>query len=344
MLRKLLVGSVLVAVAAACSDSTTGPENFDAPALQQKADQITAAFTNNAALLALSALTDVTAPFSAARTAVDLVPSAPMDRGTTTRLEGIAQSLLSFGSASPVALFPVDLLGKTFVYNTDSAKYIVDPQGTGAPTDGVRLILYAVDPVLHQPLLPLQSVGSLDLIDVSTASQDAVQIVATVGSVTYIDYTATAAVGTTSATLGAVGYVSNGTDRLDFNLSLGVTQASITVDYLLQAGGNSLRLLDVLSQTTETVTLTISDGTDTVVLSVTGTSNGWTGDIKINGAVAINISGTPNNPTFTKWDGTQLTSAEIAALVHVVTVIGDVFNTMDDLLGPALIVLALGNV
>ena len=149
--------------------------------------------------------------------------------------------------------------------------------------------------------------------------------------------------------------MSNGTDRLDFNLSLGVTQASITVDYLLQAGGNSLRLLDVLSQTTETVTLTISDGTDTVVLSVTGTSNGWTGDIKINGApasidienngaVAINISGTPNNPTFTKWDGTQLTSAEIAALVHVVTVIGDVFNTMDDLLGPALIVLALGNV
>jgi hypothetical protein len=342
MLRKLLVGATLVAVAGACSDAT-GPENFDAPALQQKADQITAAFTNNAALLALAAVTSGTAPFAAAQAAVDLVPRAPVDRATTTRLQGIAQSLLSFGSASPLALFPVDLLGKTFVYNPDSAKYVLDPQAVGAPADGVRLILYAVDPVLHQPLIPLQSVGTLDLIDVSNASQDAVEIVATVGSVTYIDYTASASVGTTSATLGAVGYVSNGTDRLDFNLSLAVTQTSITVDYLLEAGGNSLRLVDVLSQTTETVTLTIKDGTDTVVLSVTGTTSGWTGDIRINGAVAITIGGTPDNPTFTKWDGTQLSSAEIAALVHVVDVITAVFNTMDDLLGPALIVLALGN-
>lgn len=342
MLRKLLVGSALVAMAAACSDST-GPEDFDAPALQQKADQITAALSNNAALLALSAVTSATAPFAAAQTAVGLVPSAPIDRATTTRLQGIARSLLSLGSASPLALFPVDLLGKTFVYNPDSAQYVLDPAGVGAPANGVRLILYAVDPVLSQPLIPLQAVGYLDLKDVSNASQDAVEIVATIGSVTYIDYTASASVGTTSITLGALGYVSNGTNRLDFNLSLAVTQTSITVDYLLQAGGKSLELLDVLTQATENVTLTIDDGTDTVVLHVSGTTTGWTGDIRLNGAVAITIGGTPDSPTFTKWDGTALSDAEITALGHVVGVILNVFNTMDDLLGPALIVLALGN-
>jgi hypothetical protein len=234
MLRKLLVGSVLVAMATACGDST-GPEDFNAPAIQQQADQVLAAFTNNAALLALSALTTTSAPFAAARTAVGLLPGSPSDPSTAVRLQRLGQSLLSMGSASPLALFPVDLLGTTFVWNPDSAKYLPDPERTDAPTDGVRLALYAVNPVTHVPLVPLQEVGSLDVHDVSTPSSDAVQIVATVGTVTYLDYTASATVGTTSATLGAAGFLSNGTDELTFNLSLAVTQTSITLDYLLEA-------------------------------------------------------------------------------------------------------------
>ncbi len=343
MLRKLLVGSVLVAMAAACGDST-GPEDFNAPAIQQQADQVLAAFTNNAALLALSALTSTSTPFAAARTAVGLLPGSPTDPSTAVRLQRLGQSLLSLSSASPMALFPVDILAKTFVYNPDSAKYVVDPARTDAPTDGVRLVLYAVNPVSHVPLVPLQEVGNLDLHDVSTASADAIRIVATVGTVTYVDYTASASVGTTSATLGAAGYLSNGTDRLDFNLSLAVTQTSITVDYLMEAGDNSVRLVDVLTQDSENVTLTISDGNNTVVLHVSGTTTGWTGDIKYNGAVAVTIGGTPEAPTFTRWDGTALTTEEIQALGAIVGSILTVFNQMDVLLGPALIVLALGNV
>jgi hypothetical protein len=341
MLRKLLVGSVLVAMATACGDST-GPEDFNAPAIQQQADQVLAAFTNNAALLALSALTTTSAPFAAARTAVGLLPGSPSDPSTAVRLQRLGQSLLSMGSASPLALFPVDLLGTTFVWNPDSAKYLPDPERTDAPTDGVRLALYAVNPVTHVPLVPLQEVGSLDVHDVSTPSSDAVQIVATVGTVTYLDYTASATVGTTSATLGAAGFLSNGTDELTFNLSLAVTQTSITLDYLLEAGDNSVRLLDVLTQNSENVTLTISDGTNTVVLHVAGTTTGWTGDIRYNGAVAVTIGGTPEAPTFTRWDGTALTTAEITALGNIVGSILVVFNQMDVLLGPALIVLALG--
>jgi hypothetical protein len=340
MLRKLLVGSVLVAVAAACSDST-GPENFDAPALQQKADQITAAFTNNAALLALSALDSATAPpFAAAQTAVGLVPGAPMDPATTMRLRWIARSLASFGAASPLELFPPDLLGKTFVYNPDSAKYVLDPEAVGAPADGVRLILYAVDPVLKQPLIPLQPIGNLDLTDVSTSS-DAMRIVATVDTVTYLDYTATATAGTTT-TLGAAGFLSNGTDRLDFDLSL-VFANTFTLDYQLTSGGSSFRLVDTLTGTGEIVTVTIDDGTDTIALTVSGSANSWTGDIRVNGAVAITIGGTPSAPTFRKWDGTQLSSAETTALLQLVGLILANINAMGVLLGPALIVLLLGN-
>jgi hypothetical protein len=342
MIRKLLVGSVLVAMATACSDST-GPEDFSAPAIQQQAEQVLAAFSNNQALLAMAAITSTTTPFAAARTAVGLMPGSPTDPSTAVRLQRLGRSVLSLGVSSPLALFPVDMLGKTFVYNPDSAKYVVDPARTDAPTDGVRLVLYAVNPVTHAPLVPLQEVGSLDLHDVSTASADAVQIVATVGTVTYLDYTASASVGTTSATLGAAGYLSNGTERLDFNLSLAVTSTSITVDYLLEAGDNSIRLVDVLTQGSENVTLTISDGTNAVVMHVSGTTTGWTGDIRYNGDVAVTIGGTPEAPTFTRWDGTPLTEAEIAALGGIVESILIVFDGMDSLLGPALIVLALGN-
>jgi hypothetical protein len=342
MIRKLLVGSVLVAMATACSDST-GPEDFNAPAVQQQAEQVLAAFTDNPALLALTAITSTTTPFAAARTAVGLMPGSPTDPSTAVRLQRLGQSVLSLGVSSPQALFPANLLGKTFVYNPDSAKYVVDPARTDAPTDGVRLALYAVNPVTSLPLVPLQEVGSLDLHDVSTPSSDAVQIVATVGTVTYLDYTASASVGTSSATLGAAGYLSNGTERLDFDLSLAVTQTSITVDYLLEAGDNSIRLVDVLTQGSESVTLTISDGTNSVVMQVSGTTNGWTGDIRYNGSVAVTIGGTPEAPTFTRWDGTPLTQAEIAALGGIVESILIVFDGMDNLLGPALIVLALGN-
>jgi hypothetical protein len=58
--------------------------------------------------------------------------------------------------------------------------------------------------------------------------------------------------------------------------------------------------------------------------------------------VAVTIGGTPEAPTFTRWDGTALTTAEITALGNIVGSILVVFNQMDVLLGPALIVLALG--
>jgi hypothetical protein len=172
MHRKLLVGSVLVAMVAACSDST-GPEDFNAPAIQQQAEQVLAAFTNNAALLAMTALTSSTTPFAAAPTALDLMPGSPTDPSTTARLQRLGQSVLSLGVSSPMALFPVDLVGKTFTFDPDSAKYLVDDTRTDAPTDGLRFVLYAVNPVTHMPLVPLQEVGNLDLHDVSTATSDA---------------------------------------------------------------------------------------------------------------------------------------------------------------------------
>jgi hypothetical protein len=341
MLRKLMVGAVLLGFTAACGDST-GPEDFDPTATQQKASAVMAPFANNEALLSLNAVRLPGFVAQAAQAALLAIPSSPTDPATLERFRALGSTLLRLGFASPLALFPADWLGNTYVYNPDTQTYVLDAQRTGAPADGLRLILYAVDPALHTILLPLDEVGYLDLIDVSTASEDAVQIVAVVNGVTFIDYTASAAVGT-SATVSAVGYLSNGTSRVDFDLSVTATQAATSFDCQLESGVNSVGFQATIVATEGgSLTLTVSDGDNDVVLDITVGVTGVNGTITYNGDLVVTISGSPDSPTFTKWDGTAPTQAELNGLRGLGQIVRSVMDWFENLLIPAFLVLAAG--
>jgi hypothetical protein len=197
--------------------------------------------------------------------------------------------------------------------------------------------------VLGQILFPLNEVGHLDLIDVSTAASDALRLVAVVEGETHLDYTASITVTTTSATLAAEGFLSDGTDQVDFDLSLTGTANAVSLDYLITHTGNSVRLQATLSGSDDDIqaTLTILGDGDTVVMTVTTTPSTVSGQITYNGDVAITISGTPNAPTFARPDGTPLTEAEIDALMTLGEIVGELFDAFDNLLLPALLVFAL---
>ena len=47
---------------------------------------------------------------------------------------------------------------------------------TGAPANGVRFVLYAVDPVMLRPVEPVVEVGYADIIDQSTASTTDIRV------------------------------------------------------------------------------------------------------------------------------------------------------------------------
>jgi hypothetical protein len=320
MIRKL-PAVALLALVAACSDSTA-PEDFSPADARTKADGV----------LSVMALASV--PFD---------PTDTPAVTATERMQAMADAGLSLGSASPLAIFPADLLGKTFVFDPDSGRYVLDPEATGAPAAGIRLTLYAVDPVLRQILTPLNAVGYLDLIDVSTPQSDAVRILAVIGTTPYLDYTASVSVSTSSATIAADGFVSNGSQQVDFDLSMTATQTSIGLDYLLSSGGNSVQLVATVGsgENNLTANLTVRGDGDTVVLSVTVAPSTLSGQITYNGGVAITISGTPDSPVFARPDGTPLTEAELGALVALAEVIEALFDAFDNLLAPAFVVFVI---
>jgi hypothetical protein len=345
MIRKLS-GLALIALLAACSDSTS-PKDFNPATTQQKADAVLAAFDGNPVLRSLAVLGPAI-QLSAAQPALAAAPFDPTASPTTLRARVRAlEDQPSFGVAGTQALFPADLLGKTFVYDTTTARYAVDDARTGGPADGVRLILYAVDPVLNQVLRPLQEIGYFDLRDVSTPSEDAVRLVAVVNNVTYLDYTASATRTTNSTAIGAVGYLSNGTDQVDFDLTYTLTHTltttSVQINYQLSSGSNSVGLVGTVDANDSIqATLTIKGGSDTVVVEVAWGPSTIDGQITYNGTQAVVIGGSPDNPTFTRPDGTPLTQDEIASLDAIGNIFEVLFDAFDNLLGPAVVVFALG--
>jgi hypothetical protein len=340
MVKKCLAIALLTVVVG-CSDSTS-PQDFNPTATQQKADAVLAALNGNLALKSLAALGG-TIQLSVAQPAL---AAAPFDPTNPTTLQARLQALAAepnFGTTAALALFPADLLGKTLVYDSTAGRYVVDSTRTDAPGTGIRIALYAVDPVLGHVVYPLNEIGYLDITDVSTPSADAVRLVAVVNGITYLDYVASAVRTTTTIGVSAEGYLSDGNSQVDFNLSATVGSSSVQLDYELSSGDNSVGLVATLqSDNNFTATLTIKGGSDTVVLEATVTTSTLNGQITYNGVQAVVISGTPDNPTFTRPDGTALTQDEIASLKAIGDIIGVVFDAFDNLLGPALVVFALG--
>src|SRR6184192_194917 len=65
------------------------------------------------------------------------------------------------------AIFPDSARGKTFVWDTTSDRYVTST-AAGAPANGVRFLLYAVQPFAIVPARPLSMIGYVDLTDQTT--------------------------------------------------------------------------------------------------------------------------------------------------------------------------------
>ena len=79
-----------------------------------------------------------------------------------------------------LAVLPAEVLGKTFEYNSGTAQYEATERA-GAPANGVRFILYAINPVTQVPVEPLTEAGYADVLDESTATDQRAAAAARVG-------------------------------------------------------------------------------------------------------------------------------------------------------------------
>lgn len=361
---------LLSGLAVGCeSDDGMGPEDFNEEAAAADIDAVLGAVDDDIAvtlLLVAQGLANAGGTATAMPATASLRPASGLEAVAdlgAAKIELAAERLLPSLSAGPYPdlslaaepIFPNELLGKTFVWGETG--YVVDDALTGAPANGVRFVVYAINPVTRQPVEPLVEVGYLDLTDESGPSSSRVGLlmVDTTGEadVTLVDYFIDVSFviteTTASATLFADGFVSDGTETLDFalNQSLAFDESgagTFTVDYDFDVAGSGISLgfdatttFDAETEETTglTVALTLSQGGDVVLMSVTeGTTGLLDGEIRFNGATAILVSGTAVDPQFSRPDGSELSATERQALVAIVDAVAGVLLMAEDLFAP----------
>jgi len=153
--------SASLALAAACHDAaTTSPPvvtNFDARHAFSKIDPLAAVLDQPIFRSFNGALSSFEIYFRTAPVGPQIVGpsrSGAFDLRLTRALVPASQVRAS--------AIPDNVQGKTFVWDVNTRSYTTDAAATGAPSNGVRFILYAWD-VLNGPSIPLNRIGSVDI-------------------------------------------------------------------------------------------------------------------------------------------------------------------------------------
>jgi hypothetical protein len=243
-------------------------------------------------------MTDVIHPGSPV---ASLMPEAPL--GAVSRLTRPASTLVNvLGSlAAAPARLSAELVG-TWEWDTGSNAYV---RSSPSPTDRLRFVLYAVNPVTGVPILPLDPIGYFDIINLSSPSVITIQGVAVVSDVTVIDVTATGSLGVT-LNLELDGYLSmlDGSQTLDFEIDLLVTESSADLDILATLGDYTLEYKLMGEQGTETVAARVTDGGDTIEIYMIFNYDQMTinGAVAVNGSIYVTFSGSLSGGTLSFFD------------------------------------------
>ena len=357
--RSWRVLATAAALTAAACNSNTGPQAHLSNPAQLSADlQTVGSIFTSPTFQSFSALGLATgSPVAAATPVGALLGATPIVPPRTStqpyanapaRLQALRTAAGALRGGITASVIPPTVLGETFVWDVTTHQYVADPSATPpAPANGVRIILYAVDPVTGAVVEPPVATGYVDLIDLSTGNTNSLQVIVNGGTpaspgTTYANYTVTATVTGSPATTfdaTAVGFVSDGTHTLTFNAAFSATNlnttnpdAQIDVTWSLDNPPVSVALHETLTTPdANDATLTIDfsvtrgaetvrvQGTVTVVVSpATVTANL---SITVNGVPFATITGTAtatsNNIQARHADGSALSSDELSALQNL---------------------------
>ena len=341
---RVLAATILAALAVGCGKDSNAPDApFDPAGTSSDLSAVSASF-DSPALLSFDAASDEIALTTggSAALALQVRPTAALAGGKASALRyaGALAKTLTRGPrpslAVAAAAIPPDLLGTTFVYDLDLQHYAASDL-TGAPSNGIRFLLYAVNPVTGVPTDPLTEVGYVDVVTAQTSTSASVNIVVVSDNVTYLDYSAkVTANSASSGTVDVSGYVTNGHDRVNFDLdnhiTFGDSSMDLTLDYALTVptrGGFRIDLeasvtqSDVTDNTTVTLDLRAQGQHGTVQITGSETNETGTFQVKVNGDLFATIEVTAGGqPVVTGKDGQALTADEQAALEDVFHLLG----------------------
>jgi len=307
---------------------------------------------------ALTAATSVAAPQTPRQPYAD----AP------ARLQAFRTTATALGGRLSAQVIPSTVWGKTYVWDVTAHAYAEDPSpAVAGPSTGVRLILYAIDPITrHVVESPLTAVGYVDLVDQSSGNTNQLEVIVKDGAppngTTYVDYTVSATVTGSPASsfdATAVGFVTDGTRRIDFNATFSATNLATdnpdvhaVVHWALDNPALTIDLDEKLdtpnaNEATISVDFTYTYAGETVRL--TGTVSVVQSPISVTADVAVYENGggvpvaiirgtadaTHNGITITHQDGSQLSSAELEALDQLFELPDRLEEALEHLFHPA---------
>ena len=234
---RVALAAPLLAFTAACGDS--GPSEFDAAAMQadqEVVEQLDADPTFASLSAAFTGITNEFGAGSAVLSAATLRDIA-LTRGGRASAGSAISVFFAKGGANAIdaslASIPPEVAGKTFVYDEGTGDWVASDR-TGAPANGVRFVLYAVD-AFGDVVTPLVETGYVDLTDLSSGTALGARLVAVSGGQTKADYSATATGDGTDGMLAIAGFIGTGAHRVDLDFSADVSTSGDVVTYVLDS-------------------------------------------------------------------------------------------------------------
>ena len=333
---------------AGCGDSPSGPTlaEFDADAASADFEAMSEVFTGGLweSFGVLGELFPVGG--SAAAMAFAVQSTAGVAAGGTPEaspgyLEGPAPQF-----AAQVPKIPFEIRGTTYVLDPETLRYVASDL-EGAPDNGIRFILYAINPVTRKPL-PDVPIGHTDIMDLGDDLEHGVslRVVVVADGVTHFDYTVTAIHATDQAgSLDVNGFISNARTTVAFEIGIDVTRTETSrvmeTAFVLEIAARDFRAAGTVRHTggedgrEHEVDVEIRHGEHVIVFTRSVTAGEVSGEIHVNGELFATISGDPDRPVILGPDGRELTERERRALRHIMAITEHVFRMVDHLLRPA---------
>lgn len=350
-LRRAGIAASLTLALAACGDDSNGGAPFNADGTTGDVNAVSATFDSPAMNSLGWAAAGIDGVFGApvVSSSFGAIQSAAHPKSLASSARRVARSTNGFNSRTvtsvALAVLPAEVLGKTYEYNTGTAQY-EQTDRTGAPTNGVRFIVYAINPITHVPTEPLTEAGYADVLDESTATSNSLRLQLVSNGTTYLNYGVTGTETTGSAQVTVDGFATDGTTLVNFNLDNTASEAAngtLGFDYRLDVPSRDVNLVYLLSLT--------QLSTPSAMADVDVTVSGPHGDVSIEGGYAeaggqltANVNGEPfavmtldedsRVTSITKPDGSELTLPEYGCLAAIWGAVLRGLDVFEDLLDP----------
>ena len=347
--KKLSALSLVLAFGlAACNDSTNPGESFDPAESAADLAAVSDAFGTDV-YASLAAMGDGFGSVAAAPAlAAQVIDAGWLTASSPQQWEMYGGEIAeAFRSASAAALLiPESFRGRTYDYHPLEG-WVYDPNRSGAPNNGIRFILYNVNPITHEP--GETEIGWVDVLDESTETVGVVRLSVWSADVEYVNYTVSAAVMVGSVGFEIDGFVSDGTTQVDFSLSVSVdatfASSQAAIDYQIDVPSRdfsiSASMVIAFDAGTESGSITIdasfTQGANSVVIqgSFDEQSDGGSLEVMVNGSLFATITMSGESMTIVGPDGAELSAAHMQALGVITDALGDVFDhTFEDLFNP----------